>query len=160
MGIKTKYGTALKDKSGYYMICSKKEGNYSKLLHRAIWEEWYGKSVPKGYDIHHINEDKSDNRIQNLQCVEHNIHMSFHKRGVKNPMYGKTPLLDTRLKLSRSTSESGYFRVTKNHDKKYTNGYYYSYRWRENGKQKKLASVSLKELERKVKAHGLEWNKL
>lgn len=74
----TVFGNARINSSGYYWITSSKEGNKGKLLHRLIWEYYYGKSVPEGYDIHHLNLDKFDNRIQNLQCVEHGLHIKFH----------------------------------------------------------------------------------
>lgn len=36
--------------------------------HRIIWEMFYGR-IPDGYEIDHINHDRSDNRIENLRCV-------------------------------------------------------------------------------------------
>jgi len=38
------------------------------LLHRDVWEFYRG-PIPSGYDIHHMNEDKRDNRIENLECL-------------------------------------------------------------------------------------------
>lgn len=78
--MKTKWGNAKINKKGYYQITSRKEGNNDKLLHRLIWEDFYGKPVPEGYDIHHINMVRTDNRIQNLQCVERGLHMRFHHK--------------------------------------------------------------------------------
>lgn len=78
MSIKTKFGSATKESNGYYEIRSVKEGNFEKLLHRLIWEGHYNKPVPEGYLIHHINENITDNRIQNLQCVSKKIHNRKH----------------------------------------------------------------------------------
>ena len=36
--------------------------------HRAVWERAYG-VIPDGLWIDHINENKSDNRLENLQLV-------------------------------------------------------------------------------------------
>lgn len=36
--------------------------------HRFIWECFNGE-IPDGYDIDHINRCRTDNRIENLQCV-------------------------------------------------------------------------------------------
>ena len=91
--IDTKYGVCSIGSMGYYKVTSAKEGNQGKSLHCLIWEDHYGKPVPKGYNIHHINGNKLDNRIQNLQCVEHKIHSSFHSRG-------KITSLETRRKMS------------------------------------------------------------
>ena len=79
--LETKYGTArITNDTGYYRVTSEKEGNSKKYLHRLIWEDHYGKKVPHGYSIHHINLDKTDNRIQNLQCVERGAHTGFHNK--------------------------------------------------------------------------------
>lgn len=117
--IYTKFGKLILNPNGYYQISSSKEGNFHKLLHRLVWEDWYGKLVPKGYDIHHINGDKTDNRIQNLQCVEHRTHMRFHNKnrtnseetrrkiseansGENHPMYGKNHTIESKKKMSKS----------------------------------------------------------
>lgn len=81
--MKSEYGNVGINKAGYHIITSAKEGNLKKRVHRLIWEDWYGKPVPKGYVIHHINGDKTDNRIQNLQCVESGVHTRFHHKGKK-----------------------------------------------------------------------------
>lgn len=78
--MQTKYGTAKPNHDGYYMITSRKEGYHHKYLHKLIWEEHYGKPVPKGYVIHHLNHNNQDNRIQNLQCVYEPLHLKHHNR--------------------------------------------------------------------------------
>ena len=95
--IETEYGVCSINSAGYYRVTSNKEGNQGKFLHALIWEKHYNKPVPKGCDIHHINENKTDNRIQNLQCVDHKIHSSFHSRG-------KKVSLETRRKISEAQS--------------------------------------------------------
>ena len=36
--------------------------------HRHIWRELKGE-IPDGFEIDHINNNKKDNRIDNLQCI-------------------------------------------------------------------------------------------
>lgn len=43
------------------------------LMHRYVWENERYK-IPKGFDIHHINGIKSDNRIENLECLSKSEH--------------------------------------------------------------------------------------
>ena len=38
------------------------------FLHRWVWEQRYGE-IPKGMQINHLNGIKTDNRIENLECV-------------------------------------------------------------------------------------------
>lgn len=53
------------DEDGYTIVCV----NYkSYKAHRVIWEMFNGK-IPKGKVVDHINNKKSDNRIENLQCI-------------------------------------------------------------------------------------------
>lgn len=46
-------------------------------LHRYVWEQAYG-PVPEGYVVHHVNHDKLDNRLENLQLMTHAEHSRHH----------------------------------------------------------------------------------
>ena len=102
----TKFGTAKISKNAYYRIISEKEGNYSKYLHRLIWEDFYGCEVPKGYVIHHRNHIKTDNCILNLQLMKNSDHNKLHKKDV--PLSG-----ETKQKISKS-KKNKYASIKKN----------------------------------------------
>lgn len=57
---------------GYCTITWNIEPRKRKFMywHRVVWA-LYGKAVPPGHEINHINMDKSDNRIENLELVSH-----------------------------------------------------------------------------------------
>ena len=74
----TVFGNAKINKQGYYIITSRKEGNNGKLLHRLIWEKWYGELDPYIH-IHHLNENKRDNCLWNLEPIIKPKHHKLHK---------------------------------------------------------------------------------
>lgn len=62
--------------TGYYSLTTGERC----LMHRYVWEKEKGK-IPKGWDIHHINGNKADNSIENLECLpkaEHTRRYSPH----------------------------------------------------------------------------------
>lgn len=60
------------DKTGYYR-CSKT----GERLHRYVWKYYHGE-IPKGYQIHHIDENKDNNDISNLQLIDRRKHAEYH----------------------------------------------------------------------------------
>lgn len=47
--------------------------------HRLVWEAAYG-PIPEGCCVHHLNEDKLDNRLENLVCMSRSEHMRLHRK--------------------------------------------------------------------------------
>lgn len=56
-----------------------------------------------------------------------------------------------------ANSSTGYYRVTKEYNKKYRFGFIWVYQYNENGKYKKISSINIRKLENKVKEKGLIW---
>ena len=99
LSIATKYGNANLTKDGHYRITSRKEGNHGKLLHRLIYEDFHKVTVLSHVDVHHINKNKIDNRIENLILIFHGEHSSFHNTGENHPQYGVPMKEETKQKI-------------------------------------------------------------
>ena len=63
------------------------------------------------------------------------------------------------IKQSKKRNTSGYFRVCKLKDKRRPNSDLWRYLYRDEGKQKAITAKTIPELETKVKAKGLPWQK-
>ena len=61
--------------SGYIQIKTK-DGWVDE--HRYIMERYLGRKLLSTEVVHHINEDRSDNRIQNLRLLTNSEHSRFH----------------------------------------------------------------------------------
>lgn len=47
--------------------------------HQYIWTQHNKIPIPQGNVIHHINKNKLDNRIENLDCIPLRDHIKLHK---------------------------------------------------------------------------------
>ena len=59
-----------KTSGGYYDRC--------ESLHGAIYEKFYGIKIPKEYSIHHVDGDKNNNDVSNLQMLTRSEHQKKH----------------------------------------------------------------------------------
>lgn len=178
--IKTKYGNANLNDWGYYRITSRKEGNHKKLLHRLIFEDFYNikldEEFPEGVHIHHIDGNKTNNEIWNLEPTPESEHMSLHKSKEKHHCWGKhrsdeikqkisktmTGMKNTNehnKRISKSSNTTGFFRVIKRNNKKYKQGFLWAYVYYKDGKKRQtfITSLDLLKLKQKVIKKGLEW---
>lgn len=69
-------------KKGYVLLhkpnhpSASKDGNV--MEHRYVVEKALGIVLPKMFDVHHLNGDKQDNRLDNLAIVTHSAHTKIH----------------------------------------------------------------------------------
>lgn len=59
------------------MLIKPAEHAHPVYYHIYVWEQVNGKK-PKGYVIHHIDEDKSNNDISNLKMMTISEHAKLH----------------------------------------------------------------------------------
>lgn len=69
--------TAQKFDGKTYYKCGNYYQRKGKRLHRVVWE-YYNGAIPDGWHVHHINGDRSDNRIENLALMKEREHLSLH----------------------------------------------------------------------------------
>lgn len=105
-------------KSNGYLQCTLYRKRF--YIHRLVYESWVG-SIPKGYDIDHINGIKSDNRVSNLRAVsrsenlKHNYELGFkgsnyiHSFSDKDREFIKRDY-SNGLSIKRLSSKYGYSR--------------------------------------------------
>ena len=146
--IETKFGKAHLNKDGYYQIKSGNKKYKGKLLHRLIFEDFYqcdlDEEFPDGVHIHHVDHNRTNNNIWNLEIISPSDHQRMHQTGKNNSMCKNTT--------------TGIFRVYKQKAKSCKQGFTWKYQYRgEDGKITKFESVDLLKLKQKVLENGFEW---
>lgn len=66
------------EKTGYYLNSS-----IRKRMHNYVWE-YYNGEIPKGYEVHHIDHDRSNNDISNLELLTVSEHRKRHAEELTN----------------------------------------------------------------------------
>lgn len=69
--------TFYRDERGYYGAGGDDREDGITWLHREIWRDHHG-DIPDGHVIHHKDGDRSNNDIDNLECVTHSEHADRH----------------------------------------------------------------------------------
>lgn len=71
---------------GYFQFCfSDKQEKVNKKISRVIWETFVGE-IPEGYDVHHKNHIRTDNRLENLCLLSDYDHCKEHYKDKKEKM--------------------------------------------------------------------------
>ena len=91
---------------GYFQVRYKSKA-YRKA--RVVWCICHGEWPPKGYEVDHINRDKTDDRIENLRVVTRweNAINQEHKgyRKIKDRFYARITLHGKEIKLGGFATE-------------------------------------------------------
>lgn len=94
---------------GYLQVELRKDGKRKGfLVHRLVVTSFIG-PIPKGMEVNHINEDKRDNRLENLELVTHKENINF---GTRNERVAKQidlleadwPYTELRFKSTQEVS--------------------------------------------------------
>lgn len=78
------YGHTKQHNKGYVLAYVPKHPRAHKdgyqMLHTVLMERELGRYLADDEVVHHINHDRKDNRIENLQLMKKNEHMSMHMK--------------------------------------------------------------------------------
>lgn len=72
-------GGKIVDAHGYVLIWNVDKQRYERE-HRVVMSKHIGRELTDDEDVHHINFDKSDNRIENLQVLSRKEHSILHEK--------------------------------------------------------------------------------
>ena len=97
------------DESFYscYRKATREDGSNTNL-HRLIMEGYLGRKLDKSEEVHHINENKLDNRLKNLELIDKNKHRSYHGLQNRDIDYSVT----YRKRLRKARINHGYTRFS------------------------------------------------
>ena len=70
------FGKKFFERKDGYWVCTTDSGLYA---HRWVWMIYFGEVLP-GMDIHHRDDDPSNNEISNLLMLTPSQHLKFHWR--------------------------------------------------------------------------------
>lgn len=68
---------------GRYYSCSPESlglgDKRNRYLHRAVWRHHFG-DIPPGMAVHHVDHDRTNNDVSNLELLPRSEHCSYHTR--------------------------------------------------------------------------------
>lgn len=110
-----------------------------KRLHVYVWEKYKGE-IPKGYHIHHLDHDKDNNDIANLQLMTQHEHLQLHAQDESSKAKARLT-----IKIARKAAEKWH------HSKECSE-------WAKENYKTSLAKVHTEKINRICECCGKEYN--
>jgi hypothetical protein len=92
--------------------------------HRVIWEEVNG-SIPENFVVHHINEDKADNKIENLSIMHKDEHNHLHNPQTTMANHQEDPAGYQCECMEKLRQDPDKFKVWRKHNTELQKKYYH-----------------------------------
>ena len=86
-----------------YYCCGRYFQRDGIRLHRLVWQQFYGE-IPPRHDVHHINHDPHDNRLENLVCLPMEVHQREHGKAHADKMRAMQPKAELAARAWHGTS--------------------------------------------------------
>lgn len=84
-----------------FYLCGLYFQRNGRRLHVAVWEARCGPR-PRGHEIHHKDEDRSNNTFDNLECLPTEIHRGLHAR----ERWEKSPRFRRNIHLAQQAARA------------------------------------------------------
>lgn len=95
-------------KNGYRAITKGSRNKAVRMYeHRMVMENFLGRKLLPEEHVHHKNENKLDNRIENLEIISNSEHQRMHsiKNGLGKDRKGVAPTNKTSIKIINEIME-------------------------------------------------------
>lgn len=69
-------------RGGYQIVClvDNQGKRHQQYVHRVTWIAINGREIPEGYELNHLDENKCNNHISNLQLCTHKENVNYGTR--------------------------------------------------------------------------------
>lgn len=73
------------------LVSEAPRGGHTKVLwHRQLWQDCHQRRLGDSEEVHHLDEDKGNNKARNLVMVAARAHRQHHARGRRRvPVWGR-----------------------------------------------------------------------